>query len=166
MVAAKRLPVHRLAKAGLVTAVLAFVLACYGSFVAETHLSSSPLRQARPNPGLPAEPTSWYGRTIAAAETAVFGGRASEVMTEKTGRSKLTRYTVQLVAFVLPFVLGIAGALMGGEAMKAIEGASDRYGGNFGAVFAMLIGGLSAVISGVMCLAVFVWPAIPSLYTN
>jgi hypothetical protein len=166
MVAARRLPVHRLAKIGLVAAVVAFVLACYGSFVAETHIATSPLRKARPNAGLPAEPTSWYGRLIATAETKVLGGRASEVMAEKTTRSKLTRYTVQTVAFVLPFVLGIAGALSGGEAMRAIEAANTKYGGNFQAVFAMLIGGLAAVISGVMCFAVFVWSAIPNLYTN
>jgi hypothetical protein len=166
MAVARQLPVHRLAKVGLVTAVVAFVLACYGSFVAETHVSTSPLRKARPNAGLPAEPTSWYGRLIASAETKVLGGRASEVMAEKTGRSKLTRYTVQLVAFVLPFALGLAGALMGGEAMKAIEAANTKSGGNFQAVFAMLIGGLAAVISGVMCFAIFVWSVVPSLYTN
>lgn len=157
--------VHRLAKLGLVTALVAFVLACYGSFAAERHLATSPLRAARPTIAA-AEPTSWYGRLIVRAEVAAFGDRLDKLMTERTANSRRARLMLGVFAFVLPFVLGLAAALIGGHAMKLIERDAERWGGNFEAVFAIMIGGLSAVISGCMILAVFGWRLVPSLYTS
>jgi hypothetical protein len=157
--------VHRLAKAGLVVALLSFVLACYGSFAAERHLASSPLNVARVN-ATAAEPTSWYGRLIVRGEVAVFGGRLDRLMTEKTADSRRARAGLVVIAFVLPFVLGLAAALMGGHAMKLIERDAEKWGGNFEAVFAIMVGALSAVISGCMILAVFGWRWVPSAYTN
>jgi hypothetical protein len=157
--------VHRLAKAGLVTSLLAFALACYGSFAAERHLASSPLNAARSSV-TPAEPTSWYGRLIVRAEVAVFGDRLDRLMAERTAHSRRARLVLGAVAFVLPFVLGLGAALMGGHAMKLIERATEKWGGNFEAVFAIMIGGLSAVISGCMILAVFGWRLVPSFYTS
>jgi hypothetical protein len=159
-------PVYRLARVSLLTAVVAFGLACYGSFVAETHLADSPLRQARGEAGLPAEPTAWSGRTVARAETAVFGKRLGPAMQEWTARSPAARYGLQFVAFVLPLVLGVGAAWMGGNALTTIEGAGRKYVGNFHAVFALLIGGLAAVISGCMLAALFLWRFVPAGYTT
>jgi hypothetical protein len=157
--------VHRLAKAGLVVAMVAFVLACYGSFAAERHLAASPLNTARANASA-AEPSSWYGRLIVRAEVAAFGDRLDRVMTDRTAHSRRARVGLAVFAFVLPFVLGLAAALMGGHAMKLIERDAEKWGGNFEAVFAIMIGGLSAVISGCMILAVFGWRLVPSVYTS
>ena len=156
--------VHRLAKAGLGASVLAFVLACYGSFAAERHLAGSPLNTARPV-ATPPEPTSWYGRLLVRGEVSAFGDRLDRVMTEKTRTSKRSRVLLELVAFVLPFVLGLGAALAGGEAMRRIERDTEKYGGNFEAVFAIMIGGLAAVISGCMLLSVFAWRFVPAAYT-
>jgi len=71
-----------------------------------------------------------------------------------------------VVAFVLPFVLGLGAALAGGEAMRRIERDTEKYGGNFEAVFAIMIGGLAAVISGCMILSVFAWRFVPAAYTT
>lgn len=157
--------VHRLAKAGLGIALVAFVLACYGSFAAERHLAGSPLNTAR-STAAPAEPTSWYGRLVVQAETAAFGDRLDRVMTERTAHSRRARVALYAVAFVLPFALGLTAALLGSRAMRRIERDAERWGGNFEAVFAIMIGGLSAVISGCMILAVFGWRLVPNLYTT
>lgn len=163
---AANLPVYRLARVSLTLAVVGFVLACYGSFVAEKHIATSPLRQARPDPGLPAEPTGWSGRTEAGIERAVFGQRMEPAMLDLTARSPAARWGLQFVAFVLPFVLGLASAWLGGNALTAIEGADGKYAGNFHAVFALLIGGLTAVISGCMLVATFLWRFVPAAYTT
>ena len=72
---AKRAPVTgwRGSRSGM--ALVAFVLALYGSLHAEKHIAGSPLREARGSAGLPAEPTKWYERLIAKGENAVFGDR-------------------------------------------------------------------------------------------
>ena len=73
---------------------------------------------------------------------------------------------LQLVAYVLPFVLGIGAALTGGAAMNAVERSGGRYVGNTLAVFSMLGGGLAAVVAGCMMVTLYVWPRVPSLYTT
>src|SRR5262249_40374284 len=130
-------PSHPLAIAALLTAVLAGALALYGSFLSQKHLAGSPLNVARDDPGLAV-----------------------------TRDSKLARYALQVVAYVLPFVLGVGAALMGGEAMKAVERSNGAKGGNRHAVFAIMIGGLAAVVAGCMILAVYVWKYLPTLYTT
>lgn len=133
----KRGPTHPLAVAGVVVALLAAGLALYGSFLSERHIAGSPLNEARKEPGLVSSQTS-----------------------------KTTRYTLQFAAYVLPFGLGIAAALAGGEAMKAIEQKRGTYSGSLPAVLAIMVGGLSAVVSGCMILAVYVWKHIPTAYTS
>lgn len=159
-------PVHPLAWAGITTAAVAAVLALYGSMAAEKHIAGSPLREARGSAGLPAQPESWADRQWARGETSVFGDRIDRKMLALTERSKITNYSVQAVAFVLPFVLGILAALTGGSAMSAVERSGGKYVGNTLAVFAMLAGGLAAVVAGCMMVSLYVWPRIPSLYTT
>jgi hypothetical protein len=132
----KRGRTHPLSVAALLVGLLAALLALYGSFLSETHLSGSPLNAARKQPGM---------------------------ITDET--PKTTRYTIQFAAYVLPFVLGVGAALAGGEAMRIIERVPGRYSGSLPAVFAILIGGLSAVVSGCMMLAVYGWKYVPTVYT-
>ncbi len=132
----ERTPVHGLALAAIMVSVVAGVLALYGSLVAEKHIAGSPLNVARGEAGL-----------------------------VETQESKVRRYSIQIVAFVLPLLLGVGASLLGGEAMKAIEKQQGAYSGNLHAVFAIMIGGLAAVVAGCMTFAVFVWKSVPSFYS-
>jgi len=113
-----------------------------------------------------AEPGPWYERAWDRAETSAFGGRVDQMVLDLTERSKIARYSLQIVAFVLPFVLGIAAALLGGSAMTVIERSGGTKSGNFQAVFAIMIGGFAAVISGCMLGSVYVSRYLPSIYTQ
>lgn len=128
-----KLPAHPLAKLALAVSGVAAGLALYGAFVAETHLAGSPLNAARGRDGLPS-----------------------------TRDSEGARVALQVLAFVLPLVLGLAAGWLGASAMGAIERARDRYSGSFRAVFAILIGGLAAVVGGCMTFAVFAWRYMPA----
>jgi hypothetical protein len=165
-IGATKVPYHRLAVASFVASIVALVLAFYGSLYAEKHIAGSPLREARGSAGLPAEPVSWYDRLWARGETTIFGDRIDRKMVALTERSKIANYSLQVIAFVLPFVLGIAAAITGGNAMAAIERSGGKTVGNFQAVFSIMIGGFAAVISGCMMLSLYVWPMLPSLYTQ
>jgi hypothetical protein len=165
-VATTKVPYHRLAVAAFVTSIVALVLAFYGSLYAEKHIADSPLRQARGSAGLPAEPVSRYDRLWTWGETTIFGDRIDRKMLALTERSKIANYSLQVIAFVLPFVLGIAAAVTGGQAMGAIERSAGKTVGNFQGVFSIMIGGFAAVISGCMMLSFHVWPMLPSLYTQ
>ncbi|MCS6864950.1 MAG: hypothetical protein RMJ56_06170 [Gemmataceae bacterium] len=147
-------------------AVVAGVLALYGSMVAEKHFATSPLRQARGSAGLPAPPTTKFGQLWVRAETTLCGDRFDHVMLAMTQRSKIANYSLQLIAYVLPFFLGLAAALTGGWAMKVVQQSEGRYAGNTLAVFAMLIGGAASVVAGCMILSLYIWPYIPNLYTT
>ena len=103
-----RPPVHRLAWLGfgasLVAVVLAFTARC-------TPRSTSPAaRCAKPagRPGYPPSRSHWYDRALANGETTVFGDRIDRKMLALTERSKVANYSLQVVAFVLPFLLGPA----------------------------------------------------------
>lgn len=159
-------PVHPLAWAAITTAVVAGVLALYGSMQAEKHLPDSPLRAARGDAGLPARPGTWAGRKWEQAEASAFGGDLDRKVLETTERSKVANYALQAVAYVLPFVLGVAAALAGGSAMNAVERGGGKYAGNTLSVFAMLAGGLAAVVAGCMMVSLYLWPHVPSLYTT
>lgn len=128
---------HPLAVAALVVSVFAAAFALYGSFLSERHLDGSQLNEARGARGL-----------------------------ESTRNSAATRYQIQFAAYVMPFVLGVAAALAGGEAMRVIDSRDGAYRGSLPAVFGIMIGGLSAVVSGCMLLAVFGWKHVPSWYTT
>ena len=159
-------PVHLMAWAGIVTAVLAGVLALYGSMHAEKHLAGSPLREARGSSGLPAQPGPWYERLWVKGETSAFGERIDRKVLALTERSKFANYSLQIIAYVLPFWLGLAAALTGGWAMKAVQQSDGRYAGDTLAVFSMLVGGLAAVVAGCMMISLYIWPRLPSLYTT
>lgn len=158
-------PIHWMSWTGLAMAVVAGVLALYGSMIAEKHFANSPLRQARGSAGLPAPPTTKFGKLWVQGETALFGDRFDNAMLAFTQSSKIANYSLQLVAYVLPFFLGLAGALTGGWAMKIVQQSDGRYSGNTLAVFSMLIGGAAAVVAGCMILSIYLWPYVPSLYT-
>jgi len=161
---AKKLPMHPLAWSGFAMSLVAIVLAFYGSMYAEKHIAGSPLREARGSAGLPSEPTRWHDRLLARGETTVFGGRIDSKMLALTTRSKVANYTLQIIAFMVPCVLGIVAALLGGWGMSAIE--RTQTSGSMQAVFAQLIGCFAAVISGCMVVSLYVWPYLPSLYTT
>jgi hypothetical protein len=129
--------VHPLAWAALAAGLVASGLALYGSFLSEKHLAGSPLNVARNDPGL-----------------------------ESTREPGASRTWLQFAAYFLPFLLGVGAAVAGGEAMKRIERLPGSHYGNRHAVFAIMIGGLSAVVSGCMILAVYAWKYVPAAYTN
>lgn len=151
-------PVHRLAWAGIVTAVFAGVLALYGSMEAEKHIAGSPLREARTDPKVPPQPGWWIERQLVRGETSVFGDRIDTKMRTLTQNSKIANYALQIFAYVLPFVLGVGAALTGGATMNAVERSGGRYVGNTLAVFSMLAGGLAAVVAGCMMVSLYLWP--------
>ncbi len=163
---AKKLPIHPLALSGFGMALVAIVLAFYGSMYAEKHIAGSPLREARGSAGLPGEPARWHDRLMARGETTIFGGRIDSKMIAFTTRSKIANYSLQIVAFLVPFVLGIVAALLGGWGMTAIERSNGQSTGSMQAVFAQLIGSFAAVIAGCMLFSLYVWPFVPSLYTT
>jgi hypothetical protein len=163
---AKPAPVHRQAWVAFGLALAALALAWYGSLHAEKHIAGSPLREARGPANVIAEPGSSVERGLDRAERSLFGGLLDQKMLSWTDRSNRARYTFQLIAFVLPFVLGLAAANLGGAAMTAIEHAGASRTGHFQSVFAILMGGFAAVISGCMIVNVFLWPLAPSLYTS
>src|SRR5262245_8207050 len=165
-VGVKRGPVHRLAWTGFGVAILALLLAWYGSLHAEKHISGSPLREARGAANVIAEPGPWYERLWDRAEVTIFGERFDQKVLALTERSKIARYSLQIVAYVLPFALGLAAALVGGTAMTVIEKSHGQYSGNFQWVFGILIGGFTAVIAGCMIAIFYLWPHMPSLYTQ
>ena len=146
-------------------ALIALLLAWYGSLHAEKQMAGSPLREAREQANVAAEPRSWYERFADRAEVSLFGGRFDRTVLEMTHRSKGARYALQIVAFVLPFVLGLTAALMGGSALTAIERSVGTRSGNFQGVFAILIGGFAGVIAGCMMVSIYLWPHLPSFYT-
>ncbi|HEY1190798.1 MAG TPA: hypothetical protein VGE74_24420 [Gemmata sp.] len=159
-------PVHPLAWAGIVLAVCAGVLGLYGSMYAEKQLAGSPLREARGASSAAPRPESWLARQLAAGERAAFGDALDDRLLAATQKSKVANYSLQLVAFVLPFVLGVGAALVGGSTMSAVERSGGTFAGNALAVFAMLIGGLAAVTSACMMVSLYVWPHLPSFYTT
>lgn len=130
MTPAMKKPVLPLARLALGSALIAAVLALYGSFLSETHLAESPLNVARKQPGL----------------------------------DGVNRATIQFAAYFLPFGLGLGAAFAGGHVMREIERRGRAHAGNRYAVFAIMVGGLAAVVSGCMILAIFVWRHVPTLY--
>ncbi|MCI0699787.1 MAG: hypothetical protein L0241_01710 [Planctomycetia bacterium] len=162
---ARRVPVHWMSWTGFITAILAGVLALYGSMQSEKHIANSPLRQARGASGLPAQPGPWHERAMVKGETSIFGEQLDNKLLALTERSKIANYSLQIFAYFLPFVLGLIAALTGGAAMKAVERSNGRYIGNALGVFAIMIGGLATVVAGCMILSIYIWPWMPSLYT-
>lgn len=169
---ARRAPIHRMAWAGIAMAALAGVLALYGSMHAEKHIADSPLRAARNTSGqtdAPPKPGNWHERLRTWVERNVLGRTTDDLDREVlalTERSKVANYSIQILAYLMPFALGLAGALTGGWAMKAVQASGGKYAGNTLAFFSMMIGGLAAVVAGCMMVSLYVWPHLPKLYTT
>jgi hypothetical protein len=121
--------------AALLLAVFAFGLSLYGSLLSELHLPGSPLNAAR----------NANGAEFARSDAGLAG--------------------LLVVAYGLPFVLGIAAVVLGGRATRALEPQPADRVGHFAAVFAVMIGGLAAVVSACMLLAVYGWKHVPAWYT-
>ena len=166
LVGGAKLPVHRKAWIGFVASLFALLLAWYGSLHAEKHLPNSPLLKARGVPKVPAEPGSWYEKLWDRTEATIFGGNVDRKILALTERSSLARWSLQFIAFGLPFILGIMAAMTGAAALKVIEQSRGSYVGNFQAVFSILIGGFASVIAGCMIASIYIWPYIPSFYTQ
>jgi hypothetical protein len=162
----KKLPIHWLATVGFAISIVGLALAWYGSLVAEKHLPHSPLREARGSAGLPADPSTWNEKIWDRAEVSIFGERFDRKVLEITSNSRIARVALQGVAFFLPLALGLAATYLGATAIKRIEQSGGKYGGNFQAVFAIMIGGFASVIAGCMILSMYAWPYVPSLYTR
>ena len=131
----RRGPVHPVAVVALGLAAVAAGLALYGSFLSESHLPGSRLNAARGQPGL-----------------------------EALQHSKAKRVWVQVGAYFAPLALGVAAAMLGGDAMRRIDINPRRYAGSLPAVFAIMVGGLSAVVAGCMIVAVYGWQYVPAAY--
>jgi hypothetical protein len=162
----QKLPVHRKAWTGFIASLLALLLAWYGSLHAEKHLPDSPLLAARGIPRVPAEPGPWYEKLWSRTESTIFGGSVDQKIRTLNEQSKIARICLQIIAFGLPFVLGIASASIGASALRSIEQSRGIFAGNFQAVFSILIGGFASVIAGCMIVSIYVWPHMPSLYTQ
>lgn len=132
----KPAPFHRLALRAFALAIVAAGFSLYGSFLSERHLVGSPLNRLRMSEGL-----------------------------ETTGPGSAGRLWVAFAAFVIPLALGLTSAWLGGAAMRAIEREKGATSGSGAAVFAIMIGGLSAVIAASMIFAVYGWEYIPTVYT-
>lgn len=161
-----RSPVYPWARRGFGVAIVALILAWYGSLHAEKHIAGSPLRQARGSAGLPAQPNNWYEYLVDRLEVALFGTQLDRIILNWTERSRIARYTLQGIAFFLPGLLGLTAVVIGSHAMNDIERLRGRYSGNFYSVFAIMIGGFAAIVSLCMIFSVYIWPYVPSLYTT
>jgi hypothetical protein len=163
-----KLPIHRLSYVALGTALVAGVLALYGAMHAEKVLPNSPLRAARGTAGQPVAQPTGFEAVRGGIERRAFSQTTDDLDARVTAwaeRSQVARYGLQVLAFFAPFGLGLLAALAGGEAMKAVQGSEGKYAGNTLAVFAMMVGGLAAVVAGCMILSVYIWPHVPSPYT-
>src|SRR5688572_18762821 len=183
-----RAPIHRMAWSAIAMAVVAGVLALYGSLYAEKQIPGTPLCEARGEPPVapadfkplgaytdhqiaqrnPKGPIRGLYRVRYGAEWTYYYavGALDRAVVARTKKSKFASYTLQLVVYVLPFGLGLAGALTGGWAMKVVQQSGGKYGGDTLAVFSMMVGGLAAVVAGCMMLSLYVWPLLPTFYTT
>lgn len=125
------------AKFALLVALVAVALAVYGALVSEGQLAGSRLNAARNGAGA-----------------------------EFTQSSEATRMTIAVVAYKLPFVLGLVASLLGSRATRLLEQHPEDRIGHLAAVFAVMLGGLAAVVSGCMLLAVYGWPHVPGYYLS
>jgi nitric oxide reductase large subunit len=117
-----------------------------------------------------------FALAIIAAGVAHYGSVLSETHIPDTPQNRLrgseglgatgpSRFWIPFAAFIVPLALGLAAAFMGGAAMRAIERDKGTTSGSGAAVFAIMIGGLSAVIAGCMIFVVYGWKYVPTLYT-
>lgn len=120
-------------------------------------------------------PLAWLalGAAMVAAVFALYGSLFSEthlpgsplnIARKQPGVEGASRASIAFVAYFLPFGLGLGAAFAAGHAMRAIDLGGRVHAGNRHAVFAIMIGGLAAVVSGCMILALYGWEYVPALY--
>ena len=121
-------------------------------------------------------PLAWVAlfAAFAAVLLAFFGSFFSELYLpgsplntarHQPGVPDANRGAIAFASYFLPFGLGLAAAFAGGKAMRRLEPHGDRvYSGTRQCIFAIMIGGLAAVVSGCMIFAIYVWPHVPALY--
>ncbi len=125
------------AKVALVVALVALGLAVYGAQVSEVQIAGSRLNAARNASGA-----------------------------EFTQSSEAVRTAIAVVGYALPFVLGIIAGFLGSRATRLLEHHPEDRVGHLAAVFAVMLGGLAAVVSGCMLLAVYGWSHVPAYYVG
>jgi hypothetical protein len=76
---------------------------------------------------------------------------------ERDGFNPLVGYAL---TFVLPMVLGVAAALLGGYAFRKIERSEVKLSGDGFAFFSIMIGLFAAVIGACITFARLVWPVL------
>lgn len=67
---------------------------------------------------------------------------------------------IPVVAYFGPLVLGLIAVCLGTFGLRAIERVHGQLGGDMHGVFAVMIGGLSAVVGAIQLFAFSVWPRV------
>lgn len=67
---------------------------------------------------------------------------------------------IPIVAYDAPLLLGVMAVCLGTFGLRAIERAHGQLGGDMPGVFAVMIGGLSAVVGAVQLFAFSIWPRV------
>lgn len=83
------------------------------------------------------------------------GGLRYPVTPKLTGTNAVLVYGA---TFVLPIILGLAGAWLGGRAYRTIERLQGNLGGDGLAFFALMIGFFAAAVGAATTFAALVWP--------
>jgi hypothetical protein len=127
------------------------------------------LKSGSPHVRKPVMPLAWLavGLAFVAIVLALYGSFLSEVhlpgsrlnaARKQPGLPDANPDTIRFAAYYLPFALGIAATLAGGQAMRSIEARGRIHAGSRHSVFAIMIGGLAAVVAGCMIFVTQVWP--------
>ena len=107
------------------------------------------------------EAAAALGVSIAAAGLAVlgvfspWGALRFPVDHERDGFKPVLGYAV---TFVLPMILGIAAALLGGHAFRKIERSEIKLSGDGFAFFSIMIGLFATIIGACTTFARLIWP--------
>ena len=78
----------------------------------------------------------------------------------RASAAPLSPAVVRAVGFTAPLALGLVAVVLGLVGLHRIERCGGRLGGDAQGVFAVMIGGLAAVVGGVQVFADAVWPTV------
>ena len=67
---------------------------------------------------------------------------------------------IRAVGYTAPLALGLVAVVLGLVGLHRIEARGGRLGGDMQGVFAVMIGGLAAVVGGVQVFADTIWPLV------
>ncbi|MCZ2343711.1 MAG: hypothetical protein LC104_18235 [Bacteroidales bacterium] len=110
---------------------------------------------------LPRNTTATIGFTLAVAAFVLANyGALLAPWHERAGDLLVPTALIPIVAYWTPFLLGLIAVGLGAVGLRAIERAQGRLGGDMPGVFAVMIGGLSAVIGAVQLFAFWIWPCV------